>query len=303
MKKIIGFTTALVLLSSLCFARGSGLGALSKNLSSLSGSAKTATGTIPEGREILPAIYQAVQPAESEENSKILESDIQLSKIDFGTGSYEIIQSVLIKGKLGKTLQNSKLSVKVDGNNFNVSTLKLTNTAIALDGSKGEAIEASSSGKTQLAKLICDDITKYLESSDEEYAEFAKAAYSDITVVDSIIATSTNALKAKKWVNEHSLELAAVETKFRVSKVDMSKVEGYSYYVEGYIDVGSVFDDTRKSISVHYYTNNDAVADWSASNVKVIKGTASNVKVNYPGDDLVLIGVGKIGLSSMTIKE
>ncbi|WP_288506347.1 hypothetical protein [uncultured Treponema sp.] len=52
---------ALVVFLMLCVAavsaKSSGLGSLGKNLSALSGNAKPAEGTVPEGREILPAIF------------------------------------------------------------------------------------------------------------------------------------------------------------------------------------------------------------------------------------------------------
>lgn len=68
-KTFVASVVFLMLCLAAVSAKSSGLGSLGKNLSALSGNAKAAEGTIPEGREILPAIF-AVMSSDGSDSEK-----------------------------------------------------------------------------------------------------------------------------------------------------------------------------------------------------------------------------------------
>lgn len=109
-------------LTAVC-AKGSGLGSLGKKLSALSGNAKAAEGTVPERREILPAIFAVMYS----DGSDLEKSDgvMYLSKADFDAGTYTISQKIIMKGPLGVLqCQDSEIDISVNENHFSVETKK-----------------------------------------------------------------------------------------------------------------------------------------------------------------------------------
>lgn len=282
MKKIICVLASLAVLGGAnVFAKGLGLGSLSKNLTGITGGGKASEGTIPEGRDILPAIWQAAQPTDDGDQSKILDSAIWLSGADVGNGTYEITQYFLLKAMIGTTEQDSKVSVKVDGSKFTVETTLLENVS---DGGNGEHIQGSSSGMTQLAKAFCNSISDTLKLSDDEYAEIGKKAYADLYVINSVVATSTNVLKSKLWLKQHPAEGAETKAQIKITAVDLSKLDGYSYRVDGISQMGNGGGKGNKyhTIRVYFYTNNDAVIDWKAGDVKTVSGKISSINYSFP---------------------
>lgn len=257
-------------------AKSSGLGSLGKNLSALSGNAKPAEGTIPEGREILPAIF-AVMSSDGSDSEKSA-GVVYLSKADFDAGTYMISQKIIMKGPLGVLQrQDSEIDISVNENQFSVETKKLATCNSDKNGNpKGEWIEATSSGKSKLNKILADEISKNLNLSDEEYAEFENKAYTDFGVLQSVASTSSNKLKAKLWFKKHPAEEKSVETKVLVSSVDESKAENYAYKVSClYVPLDKKLDP----IIVNYYSNNDEVIDFKSDSLVEIKGKIS--KINF----------------------
>lgn len=310
MKKIICVLASLALLGGAnVFAKGLGLGALSKNLTAITGGGKPSEGTIPEGRDILPAIWSAAQPTGDNDPSKILDSDVWLSGADVGSGTYEISQYFLMKAIIGTTVQNSKVSIKADGSKFTVETTLLENVS---DGGNGDHIQGSSGGMTQLAKMMAEEITKKLALSDDEYAEISKKAYADLYVINSVVATSTNVLKSKLWLKQHPAEGTETEAQIKVTSVDLSKLDGYSYRVDGTIYMGSgggAKVNKLHTISAYFYTNNDAVIDWKADDIKTVSGKISSIKYSFPTSTMKTAGLASdgisdyFGISSVNIKE
>ena len=256
-------------------AKSSGLGSLGKNLSALSGNAKAAEGTIPEGREILPAIFAVMSDDSDSEKS---DGVMYLSKADFDAGTYTICQKIIMKGPLGVLqCQDSEIDISVNENQFSVETKKLATCNSDKNGNpKGEWIETTSSGKSKLNKMLADEISKNLNLSDEEYAEFENKAYTDFGVLQSVASTSSNKLKAKLWFKKHPAEEKSVETKILVSSVDESKAENYAYKVSClYVPLDKKLDP----IIVNYYSNNDEVIDFKSDSLVEIKGKIS--KINF----------------------
>lgn len=300
MKKIICVLASLAVLGGAnVFAKGLGLGSLSKNLTGITGGGKASEGTIPEGRDILPAIWQAAQPTDGGDQSKILDSAIWLSGADVGNGTYEITQYFLLKAMIGTTEQDSKVSVKVDGSKFTVETTLLENVS---DGGNGEHIQGSSSGMTQLAKAFCNSISDTLKLSDDEYAEIGKKAYADLYVINSVVATSTNVLKSKLWLKQHPVEGAETQAEIKITQVDVSKKDGYSYKVDGKYQVGKGLK--YHSIFVSFYTNNDAVIEWNPDEYKTVKGKIDSISYTFPSSTNKLAGFDDVsGVSSVSITE
>lgn len=271
---------ASVVFSMLCAAvvsaKSSGLGSLGKNLSALSGNAKAAEGTIPEGREILPAIFAVMSSDDSD--SEKSDGVVYLSKADFDAGTYTISQKIIMKGLLGVLQrQDSEIDISVNENQFSVETKKLATCNSDKNGNpKGEWIEATSSGKSKLNKILADEISKNLNLSDEEYAEFENKAYTDFGVLQSVASTSSNKLKAKLWFKKHPAEEKSVETKVLVSSVDESKAENYAYKVSC---LWVPLDKKLDPIIVNYYSNNDEVIDFKPDSLVEIKGKIS--KINF----------------------
>lgn len=272
-------------------AKSSGLGSLGKNLSALSGNAKAAEGTIPEGREILPAIFAVMSDDSDSEKS---DGVMYLSKADFDAGTYTICQKIIMKGPLGVLQrQDSEIDISVNENQFSVETKKLATCNSDKNGNpKGEWIEATSSGKSKLNKMLADEISKNLNLSDEEYAEFENKAYTDFGVLQSVASTSSNKLKAKLWFKKHPAEEKSVETKILVSSVDESKAENYAYKVSClYVPLDKKLDP----IIVNYYSNNDEVIDFKSDSLVEIKGKIS--KINFDENSMTY------KISSIDIEE
>ncbi|MDO5773376.1 MAG: hypothetical protein Q4P16_03580 [Spirochaetales bacterium] len=96
---------------------------MGKKLSALSGNAKAAEGTVPERREILPAIFAVMYS----DGSDLEKSDgvMYLSKADFDAGTYTISQKIIMKGPLGVLqCQDSEIDISVNENHFSVETKK-----------------------------------------------------------------------------------------------------------------------------------------------------------------------------------
>ncbi|MDO5773375.1 MAG: hypothetical protein Q4P16_03575 [Spirochaetales bacterium] len=137
---------------------------------------------------------------------------------------------------------------------------------------KGEWIEATSSGKSKLNKMIADEISKNLNIPDEEYAEFENKAYTDFNVQQSVASTSSNN-KAKLWFKK-TVEGNSMKAKVLVSSVDESSAENYFYKVSClYVPLDKKLDP----IIVNYYSNNDEVIDFKPDSLIEITGKISRI--------------------------
>lgn len=171
-KTFVALVAFLMLCVAAVSAKSSGLGSLGKNLSALSGNAKPAEGTVPEGREILPAIF-AVMYSDGSDSEKS-DGIMYLSKADFDAGTYTVSQKIIMKGPLGVLQrQDSEIDISVNESQFSVETKKLATCNSDKNGNpKGDWIEATASGKSKLNKILADEISRNLNLSDKEYAEF-----------------------------------------------------------------------------------------------------------------------------------
>lgn len=123
-KTFVALVVFLMLCVAAVSAKSSGLGSLGKNLSALSGNAKPAEGTVPEGREILPAIFAVMYSDAS--GSEKSDGIMYLSKADFDAGTYTVSQKIIMKGPLGVLQrQDSEIDISVNESQFSVETKKL----------------------------------------------------------------------------------------------------------------------------------------------------------------------------------
>ncbi|WP_288750207.1 hypothetical protein [uncultured Treponema sp.] len=275
-KTFVALVVFLMLCVAAVSAKSSGLGSLGKNLSALSGNAKAAEGTVPEGREILPAIFAVMYSDGS--GSEKSDGIMYLSKADFDAGTYTVSQKIIMKGPLGVLQrQDSEIDISVNESQFSVETKKLATCNSDKNGNpKGDWIEATASGKSKLNKILSDEISRNLNLSDKEYAEFENKAYTDFGVLQSVASTSSNKLKAKLWFKKHPVEKKSMETKVLVSSVDESKAENYAYKVSClYVPLDKKLDP----VIVNYYSNNDEVIGFNPDSIVEIKGKIS--KINF----------------------
>lgn len=264
MKKLISILFVLSALIGNIFADS-----LMGSLNALGPKAKAVTGTIPEGRELLPVIFNYL----SENTKEDTNGYCYLKSIDLDSNTYVLEQVAYAKaGKFGYQKQNSTIQLSASGNTYTVNTMKFTTqTTDNKLKATGTETEVSNSTRTKFNKIVADNFAKRFEMSDEEYKIYEDKAYTDFAVLQTVAMTSTNKLKAKMWFKNHPVEGKEVETSFTVTTVDEGK-NGYAYKLQG-----MYYPRGLEAILVTFNTNDDSVVNYSAGDTAKIKGKISKI--------------------------
>ena len=278
MKKIAGLMAAICFMFcfSLASAKSMGLGSLSKNLSKLAGDSTAVTGTIPEGRELLPAVFAIIDNGNGSDDKTSGYTYLYKADVDGGVYAIKSILFMKILGGLQKQVQDIEISEK-DGT-YSVNAKSIYSVPVNGSGAEtGERTESMVSSRNKLNKMIGEDIEKTLALSDAEYEVFAKKAYTDLSVLQAVAMNSANKLKAKLWFKKHPVEGSDINTKALVVNIDESKVEGYSYKLSCLF---SPKDTDLKPVTIVVYTNNDEVIEYKEESMVDITGKISKISFN-----------------------
>lgn len=251
---------------------------------------KVATGTVPEGKTLLPAVYEYVK------GFNVAEGNVgacDFLAFDVTNDFYRIKQSIIYKAGLGFSNQTTLFEVSLDGNVFTVNTTEMTNTTV---DKKGKAIgpvrDAANSSLTKSNKITVECLEKIFSSDDETWKKLNEKAYSDIDVIICFANNAANKIKAKKFFNDHPVEGKNIEFKFVFYEIDESNVEGYAYKLSGLYTCR--FTKEVSPVAIYFYSNDDSLAEKNNGSVIEVKGKIDSI--NF--DETLGLKVSRI-----TVKE
>lgn len=284
MKKIIVFLISVLL----CF---SSMNAQSL-MESLNGFSKTkiATGTIPEGREILPAVYQYVKGYTVADGNF---GECKFLALDPINNFFRINQYIIYKSGLGYSKQLSTFEVTCEGNIFTVNALGMTNTTVNKNGKAiGPSRDASNSSISKLNEITVEQILSLLSTDDETWNNMVDMTYADINIIITSVNGAANKIKAKQYLKNHPVEGKNTDFKFIFQNVDESNIEGYAYKFTGMYNCP--FTKEASPVFIIFYSNNDEYVEQKNGTSILAKGTINNIGTDE------LIG---FSISSITIFE
>ncbi len=291
MKKILSLMACAVLVCSTLFADE--FSSLTKNLNALSGTkAAAATGTIPEGKDLLPVLwYNATKEVPGE---KILSRDFQFTEIDAFNEVYSF--DYQYSYKFGFMTQTTVCEMKIQrtDSTFQVVTEKMYVAGKTPSENRASSQKSMNEIASQFAQILTDYYTKL---SQEQYDEVYNEAYTNLYVIASVNEHGTNKIKLKKWFDAHQIQGKEFNSKIYVTKIDESQKEGYAYKIEGrggYSKIKEAHfaqkakhkelyltDLLMSGIPVRFYTNDEKFIDLKeCTAIENLKAKILTVSVN-----------------------
>ena len=254
--------------------------------------------TIPEGRELFPAVYDFATDFENAWTSA------QIKTFDVQNDSYAVV-GYAVQGK-GLTLHRDDYTVNIKKENgtFNVEITGYTTVACSKNGQplpKATQMAKAKSSATKLAGFIVKDITDRLANwSDEEYAKKVDEVVTNPDFLATLAKKSSN-LYVKKFIKKYNIEGKTVSFPLVLTSISENKLKNdqtfkYAMQISGgelpekakkeYLASGFMEKDIFgygylvRETNVFFYSNNDDLIDKKEKDVMEISGTIQDITFN-----------------------
>lgn len=254
--------------------------------------------SIPEGRELFPAVYDFATDFENAWTSA------QIKNFDVQNDSYAVV-GYAVQGK-GITLHRDDYTVNIKKENgtFNVEITGYTTVACNKNGQplpKATQMAKSKSSATKLAGFIVKDITDRLASwSDEEYSKKVDKVVTNPDFI-ATLAKKSSSLYVKKFIKKYNIEGKTVSFPLVLTSISENTLKNdqtfkYAMQISGgdlpekakkeYLASGFIKEDIFgygnivRETNVFFYSNNDDLIDKKEKDVMEISGTIQDITFN-----------------------
>lgn len=254
--------------------------------------------SIPEGRELFPAVYDFATDFENAWTSA------QIKNFDVQNDSYAVV-GYAVQGK-GITLHRDDYTVNIKKENgtFNVEITGYTTVACNKNGQplpKATQMAKPKSSATKLAGFIVKDITDRLASwSDEEYSKKVDKVVTNPDFI-ATLAKKSSSLYVKKFIKKYNIEGKTVSFPLVLTSISENTLKNdqtfkYAMQVSGgdlpekakkeYLASGFMkenifgYGNIVRETNVFFYSNNDDLIDKKEKDVMEISGTIQDITFN-----------------------
>lgn len=254
--------------------------------------------SIPEGRELFPAVYDFATDFENAWTSA------QIKNFDVQNDSYAVV-GYAVQGK-GITLHRDDYTVNIKKENgaFNVEITGYTTVACDKNGQplpKATQMAKAKSSATKLAGFIVKDITDRLASwSDEEYSKKVDKVVTNPDFI-ATLAKKSSSLYVKKFIKKYNIEGKTVSFPLVLTSISENTLKNdqtfkYAMQVSGgdlpekakkeYLASGFMkenifgYGNLGRETNVFFYSNNDDLIDKKEKDVMEISGTIQDITFN-----------------------
>lgn len=254
--------------------------------------------TIPEGRELFPAVYDFATDFENAWTSA------QIKTFDVQNDSYAVV-GYAVQGK-GLTLHRDDYTVNIKKENgtFNVEITGYTTVACNKNGQplpKATQMAKAKSSATKLAGFIVKDITDRLANwSDEEYAKKVDEVVTNPDFL-ATLAKKSSSLYVKKFIKKYNIEGKIVSFPLVLTSISENTLKNdqtfkYAMQISGgelpekakkeYLASGFMekdifgYGNLVRETNVFFYSNNDDLIDKKEKDVMEISGTIQDITFN-----------------------
>lgn len=226
---------------------------------------------IPEGRNLVAAVYNFAQP----ENWGGVES----VTYDIQNDTYVIKAYTMGKVLMSFQRQDQTVTIKGNGNSFTIDVTDVTSANCDKNGKPtSNPIANQASTAKKIASMYVTEISNRIEKwSDTEYQSNFDEAVTSPDVLFSFINTSSD-LYFKKFVEKNSVVGKSVSSEVKLYSIEESKKAGFDY------EAHAILLDSRnvagKTLFVKIYSNNDKLMSLKKDDMYKINGKVVKLEKN-----------------------